>query len=111
MPQVAVPSRNRAAVSLAPRPQRRCTAIDSAVPNGRAMKANEKITNAHSMPSSSLSNGKNTLGNTSTQAMPKTKKSKYSEARPMTTPTAISPGATCEWLAPPEEPGWGVAGA
>ncbi|GAA0688814.1 hypothetical protein GCM10009429_12610 [Dyella marensis] len=29
--------------------------------------------------------------------MPNTKKSKYSEARPITTPTAISPGATWEW--------------
>ena len=31
-----------------------------------------------------------------TEAMPNTKKSKYSEARPITTPTAISPGATLE---------------
>ena len=29
---------------------------------------------------------------TSTQAIPNTKKSKYSDARPMITPTAISPG-------------------
>ena len=48
----------------------------------------------------------------SAQAMPNTKKSKYSEARPTTTPTAISPGATLAWLAPPAVgPGPGTAGA
>ena len=112
MPTVAVPSRNSAMVSLVPRPQRRWIAIDTAVPMGRAMNANEKMTKAHSVPSSCGSNGKNTRGNTSTQAMPKTKKSKYSEARPMTTPTAISPGATLAWLAaPPVAPGPGKAEA
>src|SRR3954471_4177066 len=45
------------------------------------------------MPSSRPANGKNTAGKTSTDAIAKTKKSKYSEARPITTPTAMSPGA------------------
>ena len=34
------------------------------------------------------------MGNTTTDAMAKTKKSKYSAARPMMTPMAISLGAT-----------------
>ena len=55
-----------------------------------------KITNAYSVPSRPRSNGKNTAGNTSTEAMPYTKKSKNSEARPMITPMAISPGAILE---------------
>ncbi len=38
--------------------------------------------------------GNNSDGKTSTQAIPNTKKSKYSDARPMITPTAISPGVT-----------------
>jgi hypothetical protein len=48
------------------------------------------------MPSRVLTKGKNTLGNTNTQAIPNTKKSKCSDARPITTPIAISPGATVE---------------
>ncbi|MNS86402.1 hypothetical protein D3C72_1203050 [compost metagenome] len=75
--------------------------MERAVPIGRMMKANEKMTKAQSVPSRGSSKGKNTFGKTSTHAMPKTKKSKYSEARPTTTPTAISPGATLAWLAPP----------
>ena len=63
-----------------------------AVPIGRAMKANEKMAKEYSVPFSWSANGKNTDGNTSTEAMAYTKKSKYSEARPITTPTAISPG-------------------
>ena len=55
--------------------------MDSAVPMGRAMKAKLKMTKDQSVPSSAGSNGKNTRGKTSTQAMPKTKKSKYSEVR------------------------------
>ena len=80
MPTVAVPSRNSAAVSGGA-PQRRWMAMDSAVPMGRAMKAKLKMTKDQSVPSSAGSNGKNTRGKTSTQAMPKTKKSKYSEVR------------------------------
>src|SRR3546814_530419 len=95
---VVVPSKNRATVNLVPRPQRRCTAMKMAVPNGRQMNAKEKIANDHSVPYNSGSNGKKTCGKTATQAMPKTKKSKYSDARPMITPTAISPGATLAWL-------------
>ena len=60
--------------------------MDSAVPMGRAMKAKLKMTKDQSVPSSAGSNGKNTRGKTSTQAMPKTKKSKYSEVRPTMTP-------------------------
>ncbi len=45
MPTVAVPSRNSAAVSLMPRPQRRWMRMNSAVPNGRATKASAKIEN------------------------------------------------------------------
>jgi len=112
MPTVAVPSRNNATVSFVARPQRRWIAIDSAVPMGRMMNAKEKMTKAQSVPSSCGSKGKKTFGKTSTQAMPNTKKSKYSEARPTTTPTAISPGATLAWLAPPAVgPGPGTAGA
>jgi hypothetical protein len=40
------------------------------VPNGRAMKANEKIRNEYRTPSRCCSNGKKTAGNTSTEAMP-----------------------------------------
>ncbi len=65
-------------------------------PMGRAMKAKAKITKAYNVPSRPRSNGKNTAGNTSTEAMPYTKKSKNSEARPMITPMAISPGAILE---------------
>src|SRR5690606_12194001 len=105
MPAVAVPSMNSASVNFGPRPQRRCTAMKMAVPNGRQMNANEKITNDHSVPYSGVSKGKKICGKTATQAMPNTKKSKYSDARPMTTPTAISPGATLEWPA-----SWAPAG-
>ena len=84
--------------------------MDSAVPMGRAMKAKLKMTKDQSVPSSAGSNGKNTRGKTSTQAMPKTKKSKYSEVRPTMTPTAISPGATLAWLPCPAAPGSGTTG-
>ena len=98
MPAVAVPSTKSAAVSFTLRPQRRCTVMNNAVPNGREMKANEKIANAYSSPCRSSANGKKTWGNTRTAAMPNTKKSKYSEARPTTTPTAISSGAMRDLL-------------
>ena len=94
MPAVAVPSRNRLMVSLTPRPQRACRAMNSMVPSGRATNASANSANDHSVPCRRSMNGKNTAGNTSAEAMPKTKKSKYSDARPITTPTAISPGAT-----------------
>ncbi len=97
MPAVDVPSTNSAIVNLAARPQRRWIAIDTIVPIGRAMNASAKIANAYSVPSSFASYGKNTDGNTSTDAMPYAKKSKYSDARPTTTPTAMSPGATSSW--------------
>ena len=50
------------------------------------------------MPVSGAAKGKNTFGNTSTEAMPNTKKSKYSDARPITTPSAMSLGLTSWWL-------------
>src|SRR6187455_385863 len=93
MPTVELPSRNRETVSLAPRPKRRCSAIPARVPIGRTTKASASRAKAYRMPSRRAAKGKNTAGNTSTEAMPKTKKSKYSEARPITTPTAMSPGA------------------
>src|SRR3546814_19853201 len=95
---VVVPSKNRATVNLVPRPQRRCTAMKMAVPNGRQMNAKEKIANDHNVPYSSGSKGKKTCGKTATQAKPKTKQSQYSEARPMITPPATSQGATLAWL-------------
>ncbi len=70
MPAVAVPSRNNAAVSLMLRPQRCWIAMNKAVPSGRAMNAKEKIVKESSSPSSCLTNGKNTLGKISTEAMP-----------------------------------------
>ena len=65
-------------------------------PIGLAMKAKEKITKAYNVPSRLRSKGENTAGNTRTEAMPYTKKSKNSDARPMMTPMAISPGAILE---------------
>ena len=94
IPTVALPSRNSAMVSLGAMPQRRCMTMPNAVPTGRAINASANTAKAASMPSSVDRNGKKTCGNTSTQAMPKTKKSKYSDARPMITPAAISPGVT-----------------
>ena len=70
MPAVDVPSRNSAIVSLVPRPKRRWISMNSTEPNGRAMNATEKIANDQSVPSSGASNGKNSAGNTSTEAMP-----------------------------------------
>jgi hypothetical protein len=70
MPAVEVPSRNSEAVSLVPRPKRRWSAMKAMVPIGRAMKANEKTTKERRMPSSALAKGKNTDGNTSTEAIP-----------------------------------------
>ena len=52
MPTVHTPSNSSARVSLVARPQRRCTAMESAVPTGRATKASEKMANAASVPSS-----------------------------------------------------------
>ncbi|MNS65101.1 hypothetical protein D3C72_982500 [compost metagenome] len=69
MPAVDTPSRKRANVSLALRPMRRWISMKITVPNGRAMKANEKIRNAYNVPSRRSSNGKKTRGNTSTEAM------------------------------------------
>ena len=60
------------------------------VPNGRAMKASAKITKDQSTPASGSAKGNITRGNTSTDASAKTKKSKNSELRPITTPTAMS---------------------
>src|SRR6478752_1286279 len=68
-------------------------AMPASVPIGRATKASASKAKAYKVPCSRSANGKNTAGKTSTEAMPKTKKSKYSEARPITTPTAMSPGA------------------
>ena len=70
MPAVAVPSRNRATVSLTPRPQRAWIDMNSTVPIGRATNASEKIANDHSVPCSRSMNGKNTAGNTSADAIP-----------------------------------------
>jgi hypothetical protein len=70
MPAVEMPRRNRAVVSFASRPKRRWIAMKAMEPIGRAMKANAKMTKAYSVPSRPRSNGKNTLGNTSTEAMP-----------------------------------------
>ena len=115
MPAVQAPSTNNASVSLVPRPQRLCTAIEMAVPTGRATKASEKMANAISVPSRRDKNGNSSEGNTSTLAMPNTKKSKYSDERPMTTPTAISLGVTSSSVcapasdAEPRKPGTGSA--
>ena len=93
MPAVATPIRNSATVSFISRPKRFCKAMNAMVPNGRATKARAKMLNAYNSPSRRDTKGKNTEGNTSTDAIPYTKKSKYSDARPMTTPMAISPGS------------------
>ena len=63
-------------------------------PIGRATKASENMAKEYSVAVRGSAKGKNTLGKTTTDAMAKTKKSKYSAARPMTTPMAISLGAT-----------------
>jgi hypothetical protein len=68
--------------------------MERAVPNGRATKAMAKMANAIKVPSRRDRKGNRNDGKTSTQAIPKTKKSKYSDERPMITPTAISPGVT-----------------
>ena len=70
MPAVEMPSRKSAIVSLASRPKRCCRRMKTMVPIGRAMNANENTTKASSVPSSPFSNGKNTDGNTSAEAMP-----------------------------------------
>ncbi len=70
MPTVEVPSANSASVSLVPRPQRRWISMNTTVPIGRAMNANEKTKNESSVPSRRDSNGKKMKGNTSTEAMP-----------------------------------------
>jgi hypothetical protein len=62
-------------------------------PMGRARKASANSVKAYSVPSNRSANGKNTRGKTNTDAIPYTKKSKCSDARPMMTPIAISPGA------------------
>ena len=103
-------------VSLVPRPQWRCTAMDTAVPSGRATKATASRPNAARVPFSGDRKGNRKAGNTSTQAIPKTKKSKYSDERPMMTPTAISPEVTSSWVSAREraeglssKPAWGWA--
>ncbi len=68
------------------------------MPTGRATKASAKIAKAISVPSRRVMKGKTNDGNTSTQAIPKTKKSKYSDDRPMITPTAISLGVASSWV-------------
>src|SRR3954454_19374768 len=88
------PSRNKAIVSFTPRPCRRSTAMKMTEPIGRAMKASEKTAKEYRVAVRGSAKGKNTLGNTTTEAIAKTKKSKYSAARPMMTPRAISLGAT-----------------
>ena len=95
MPAVAQPSRKSAAVSLTPRPQRRSIAMKITVPNGLAIKASAKSTKDQSTPESGSRKGNITRGNTSTEAMAKTKKSKNSELRPITTPTAMSVRLVC----------------
>ena len=77
--------------------------FDDQVPNEITV-YNDKISRRSTMgglrftfikvPSKRDKNGKSRPGNTRTQAIPNTKKSKYSAARPMITPTAISPGVT-----------------
>ena len=101
---VQLPSRNSAIVSLKASPQRRWMAMDKAVPKGRAMKAREKMAKAISVPSSRDRKGNSSDGNTRTQAMPNTKKSKYSEDRPMITPTATSPGVMSSCAEPAGAP-------
>ena len=94
MPTVQTPSMNSAMVSLVPRPQRRWMAMEMAVPTGRTTKATASSAKAISVPSRRDRKGNRKDGKTRTQAIPKTKKSKYSDERPMITPTAISLGVT-----------------
>ena len=70
--------------------------MNSAVPKGRATKARAKMAKAYSVPVSGSAKGKKRAGKTRMDARPYTKKSKYSDALPMTTPTAMSLGATSE---------------
>ena len=70
IPAVEQPSRNKAAVSLVLRPKRRWMAMPPSVPSGRTMKATANSAKASKVPSSRSTNGKNTDGNTSTEAMP-----------------------------------------
>ena len=110
MPTVAVPSRNSAAVSLVARP----AALDGHGQRGADGPRDEGEAEDDEGPERALERRlerKNTRGKTSTQAMPKTKKSKYSEVRPTMTPTAISPGATLAWPPCPAAPGSGTTGA
>lgn len=51
MPTVHTPSKNRAMVSLVPRPQRRWMAMEMAVPTGRTTKATASSAKAASVPS------------------------------------------------------------
>ena len=44
-------------------------AMKTSEPKGRAMKASEKIAKDHSVPVSASTKGKNSTGNTSTEAM------------------------------------------
>lgn len=90
MPAVAQPSRKSASVSLTPRPQRRSMTMKIIVPKGRATKASAKSRKDQSIAVSGSAKGNITRGKTSTEASAKTKKSKNSELRPITTPTAMS---------------------
>ena len=96
MPTVEVPRISSASVSLALLPWRRSMTVKNAVPSGRARNASAKTVNDHSVAVSGSAKEKYRAGNTMTEAMAKTKKSKNSDDRPMTTPTAMSEGET--WM-------------
>ena len=70
MPAVEIPSRNSASVSFVSRPKRRWIDMNATEPMGRAMNAKENRMNAYKVPSNGAAKGKNTEGNTSTEAMP-----------------------------------------
>ena len=70
MQQVDRPSRNSAPVSRVLRPKRRWIMSPPSVPSGRTKKASANSANARNVPSSGPEFGKNTVGNTSAEAMP-----------------------------------------
>ena len=94
MATVEVPSRKSATVSLVTRPCLRSRAVKITVPSGRATNASATSTKDQSVPVSGSRKGKMRAGNTITDAIANTKKSKNSDVRPMMTPTAISDGET-----------------
>ena len=89
---VEKPSRNSAIVSLTPRPCRRSTAVKMTRADRPGHEGEREDGEGVQRRRQGSANGKNTFGNTTTEAMAKTKKSKYSAARPMMTPMAISLG-------------------